>query len=153
MKIDERITQRLTALEVLGGRVLETRHTGGGGSECVDGPLAAQWVASARNLLANVLGRDSSYYENFKKHTGGQVLFYEAERGHGVVVAAQADYLADGIFKVRSLVEAEVFGDFLEQAEHLLANGYFQAAAVVAGCVLEDALLRGALPQAPSTRR
>jgi hypothetical protein len=38
------------------------------------------------------------------------------------------------------LIEAEVFGDFLEQAEHLLKNGYYGPAAVITGCVLEDGL-------------
>ena len=43
---------------------------------------------------------------------------------------------------LRQLVEAEVFDDFLEQAAHLCSAGYHPPAAVVAGCVLEDALRR-----------
>src|SRR5262249_6131278 len=38
------------------------------------------------------------------------------------------------------LVEAEVFDDFLEQANALLTAGYIGPAAVVAGCILEDSL-------------
>lgn len=41
---------------------------------------------------------------------------------------------------MRELVEAEVFDDFLEQAQQLLEKGYHAPAAVVAGCVLEDGL-------------
>ena len=41
---------------------------------------------------------------------------------------------------MKRLVEAEVFDDFLEQAQQLLSRRYFQAAAVIAGCVLEEGL-------------
>ena len=38
------------------------------------------------------------------------------------------------------MIEAEIFDDFLEQAEELFKKDYFQPAAVIAGCVLEDGL-------------
>lgn len=41
---------------------------------------------------------------------------------------------------MRDLVEAEVLDDFLKQAQFTLNSGYFQSAAVIAGCVLEDSL-------------
>ena len=40
----------------------------------------------------------------------------------------------------RSLVQAEVFADFLDMAEHLLGETYKDAAAVLLGAVLEDSL-------------
>jgi hypothetical protein len=43
---------------------------------------------------------------------------------------------------VKSMVVAEVFDDFLEMAEHLLANGYKDPAAVVGTTVLETHLRR-----------
>lgn len=58
----------------------------------------------------------------------------------GVIKAAKEDYENGYLFNTRALIEAEVFDDFLEQAEHLLRQNYFQAAAVIAGCVLEDGL-------------
>ena len=39
-----------------------------------------------------------------------------------------------------SLAQAEVFADFLDMAEHLLGEGYKDAAAVILGAVLEDTL-------------
>ncbi|HEX7061543.1 MAG TPA: HEPN domain-containing protein [Woeseiaceae bacterium] len=44
------------------------------------------------------------------------------------------------IFQVRALVAAEVLDDFLEQAEHLFAQGFHVPAASLAGAVLEDTL-------------
>lgn len=41
---------------------------------------------------------------------------------------------------VKGLVTAEVFANFIEMAEHLLENGYKDAAAVMAGSVLEEHL-------------
>jgi len=54
--------------------------------------------------------------------------------------AAKDDYEQGFLFDTRSLIEAEVFDDFLDQAEHLLNAGYYQPAAVVIGSVLEDGL-------------
>lgn len=41
-----------------------------------------------------------------------------------------------------TLIEAEVFSDFLEMAQHLLDSGYKDPAASLAGAVLEDGLRR-----------
>ena len=42
-------------------------------------------------------------------------------------------------------MQAEVFADFLEMAEHLLTEGYKDAAAVLLGAVLEDSLRKVAV--------
>ena len=44
------------------------------------------------------------------------------------------------MFELRGLIEAEVFDDILEQADHLLELDYRGPAAVAAGCILEDGL-------------
>jgi uncharacterized protein (DUF2164 family) len=46
---------------------------------------------------------------------------------------------------VRSLIQAEVFSDFLEMGEYLLSEGYKDAAAVILGAVLEDTLRKLAI--------
>ena len=140
MRVDERIKAQLERVVSLGERVLATDRETEHGGRVVDQQLAAQWAASASSLLAGLFGRDSEYFARFSAYTKGHLGPESTKHGHGVVLGAQADYLADGIFKVRHLVEAEIFDDFLEQAEHLLSKDYFQAAAVIAGCVLEDAL-------------
>lgn len=56
------------------------------------------------------------------------------------VCESEDDYESESLFSVKRLVEAELLDDFLDQAEHLLEAGYYQPAAVVAGCVLEDGL-------------
>lgn len=51
----------------------------------------------------------------------------------------------------RSVVQAEIFVDFLEMAEHLLGEGYKDAAAVLLGAVLEDSLRKIADANSVST--
>ena len=56
----------------------------------------------------------------------------------GILRAAREDYANGYLFDIKQLIAAEVFDDLLEQAEHLLDAGYQEAAAVLAGAVLED---------------
>jgi hypothetical protein len=58
----------------------------------------------------------------------------------GAVEAAKRDFEGGYLFDLRALVTAEVLGDFMEQAEVLLASGYHVAAASLAGAILEDTL-------------
>lgn len=46
------------------------------------------------------------------------------------------------LIDLRTLVAGEVFGDFLDMANHLLEQGYHVPAASLAGAVLEDGLRR-----------
>lgn len=59
-----------------------------------------------------------------------------------VLSAAMIDYREGFMADTRLLVSAEVFADFLVQAEVLLENDYKDAAAVVIRAVLEDGLRR-----------
>ena len=57
-----------------------------------------------------------------------------------MVEAAKRDFDAGLLTDMRSLITAEVFADFIEQAEHLLEAGYYVPAASLTGAVLEDTL-------------
>lgn len=150
MKTDEKVVARLDELLELGQKVLDTHYKPFSNvmtDDYVNGELAHQWVTSSMSLLGRVFGADSDHYIYFCKTTKGHVTYSPVFKAMGVLRAAKDDYEHGHLFKVRSLIEAEVFDDFLEQAEHLLAQGYFQAAAVVAGCVLEDGLRKACVAQ------
>ncbi len=143
MNTEEKITARLTELLAAGERVLVTRRALGPGvvgDDRVDSQMASQWITSVQSLLSRVLGAESEHYKNFSKHVEGYVTFSDVHRAQGVLRAAAEDYAGGYLFEVRHLIEAEIFDDFLEQAEHLLLSGYYQATAVIVGCVLEDGL-------------
>ena len=58
----------------------------------------------------------------------------------GILKTVERDIANNRVKKVRDLMRAEVFSDFLEMAEYLQTGGYKDAAAVIAGGVLENAL-------------
>ena len=149
MKIDEKVITRLEQLIQGGNNLLKTRKQGynsaGGFNipyDYVDEELSNQWGISCLNILSKVFVETSDYYKRFSD------LFRELSEGNssatlkclGVIKAAKDDYENGFLFDTRTLIEAEVFDEFLEQAEELFKKGYYQASAVIAGCVLEDGL-------------
>jgi hypothetical protein len=58
----------------------------------------------------------------------------------GMLQALLADYEAGFLATVEELIHADIFGDFLEMSRYLLEEGYKDAAAVIAGGVLEEHL-------------
>ena len=58
----------------------------------------------------------------------------------GVLRALRADYVAGRLRTITEAIHADLFTDFLEMAEHLHGEGYKDAAAVIAGSVLEEHL-------------
>ena len=51
-------------------------------------------------------------------------LYSPTVQALGTLRAAKDDYEQGYLFNTRILIEAEVFDEFLEQAEHLLDSGY-----------------------------
>ena len=120
-----------------------------GGSERLEPRPFAEWRSQSAAFAQSLLHEGHVYLLQLERLTEPPLANGQAdphldqrEAGLGVLQAIREDvangYLAD----LRRLVAAEVFTDFLEMAEHLLANGYHHAAASLAGAVLEDGLRR-----------
>jgi hypothetical protein len=103
-----------------------------------------EWWVNSIHLLEKVFGRNSLHYSMFDDLCKSVVLSDDDEtsflNSHAVLKAAKNDYEKGYLFDIRTLIEAEVFDDFLEQAEYLLNQGCFIASAVITGSVLEDGL-------------
>jgi HEPN domain-containing protein len=143
MDIDSKIISRFTDLIELGDKVRATRREPSPGhltGDFVDIQIANQWFASCLNLLSRVFGESSIQFTSFSKHSDKYLKWSNVGQAFGVLLAAKDDYESDSLFDVKQLIEAELFDDFLEQAEFLLQSGYYQPAAVIAGSVLEDGL-------------
>ena len=142
MSIEQAISRRFQELLDLGQKVLETRQSPGRGvimPDFVNNALFQEWSTAALAFLGRVMSKQSEYYTRFAegiKHG----YFGGAETAHAILKAAKSDFDGGYLFDTRKRIEAEVFDDFLEQAEGLLKDGYFQVAAVIAGAVLEDGL-------------
>lgn len=143
MKVDEKIHIRIDELVALGRRVLLTRQPPSPGymtSDFIDVQLANQWLTSCLSLLGRVFGEQSAHYQRLKEQFPSYPKWPNAEQAFGVLLAAKDDLETDSLFILKQLIEAELFDEFLEQAEHLMSSGYFGPAAVIAGCILEDGL-------------
>ena len=108
----------------------------------VDYALFCKWKVQAQDLLSKVCGVESSYFQEFEKllqHK--QVTSLEIFQSLiSVFLAAKDDFENGYLLSIRTLIEAEIFDLELEQAQELLDKGYFTAAAVVTGVVLETSL-------------
>ena len=97
----------------------------------------------AMNLVRRVCGENSDHYQEFKRLAEGRETAcnsYYFKDCLGVLQAAQKDYEGGYLFDLRTLVAAELLGDFIDQADVLVAEGYQVPAASLAGAVLEDTL-------------
>lgn len=160
MKIEQKILSRILELIKLGDEILmsakSTTSSHGGGvafvtrnykspkiteKKKIEEIKSIQWKTSCEHLLQTVFG-NTHHYNNYCDFTNrAKYLTYEnVARGIGVLNAAKDDYENGYLFDTRILIEAEVFDDFLEQAEELFKKDYYAPAAVIAGCVLEDGL-------------
>ena len=141
--IDEKLRSRFGELKALGERLLLTRRSPQPGhitGDFVDVQLANQWFTIDLILISNVFGRESEYYSRINKKFDNYPKFENVTQAFGSFLSAIEEFESGGLSALRGILEAEIFDDLLEQAEHLLERGYYGPAAVIAGCVLEDAL-------------
>jgi hypothetical protein len=87
-----------------------------------------------------MVGRDSEYYQGFSNAIGGCYWADEVERCVGILESLRTDWDAGLLVSRDMLVTADAFESFLEQADHLLEQGYKDPAAMIAGAVLESTL-------------
>jgi hypothetical protein len=143
MKTSELISQRFRELLDSGQRVLGTRRPpppNVSGDDHVDYSGSQEWATSAADMLRRTFGADSEYYQRFKEGFKYPGYYSDMARSLAITKAAANDYSKGYLIETTALIRAEVFGDLLEQSEHLLEQGYYQAAAVLAGGILEDSL-------------
>ncbi len=145
MTISAKVQTRLEELFQTGEKIKATKQTVGGQQGMVfvmpetyvDGEQAHQWTMSVLAVLKSAFGEDNDNYQQVKNNLGECALY-----GHFCVLlscvkAALEDLKGGYFFERKALLEAEVFCDLLEQAEELQKSGYKDAAAVLAGGVLE----------------
>jgi len=144
LKFDEKVALRLEQLIKEGEDLLATKQQGVWtvGWYIENNRLLSQWVTNCLNFLSRVLGTDSEHYRRFDKEKETALMGYAhgTERCQGVLMAVKEDIDSGFLFERELLISADVFDDFLEQAEHLLENKYKDAAAVLIGSVLESTL-------------
>lgn len=100
----------------------------------------ARFITRARAAIQRIAGPSSTYSVQVEETI--KVSFLGARTGQvcGILESLHADMQAGYMDSVPELIHGELFGDFLEMAQHLMDEGYKDAAAVIAGSVLEGHL-------------
>lgn len=122
---------------------------GNAGDNIQGGQLAdvMAWVSRSGHIIRKVGDQESAYDHAFQeaRRAKGFTFIHSNNYAHlceiwgalkGLRHAVDAGLLQD----LTRLVQADIFADFLEMAEHLLSERYKDASAVLIGGVLEDAL-------------
>jgi hypothetical protein len=141
-------TQRFQELsdqlkQVEGTEVSKRSPVGGSSYQHIEAHLILNWAVKARTLISSACGKESEHYASF---VGAEAVKSNEnsparlKRMGAVFFAAREDFEGGYLNSIRNLVQAELAGNEIDQARELLTSGYFAAAAVVAGVVLETTL-------------
>lgn len=139
MKLEDLVT-RADELIQKGQQVLGTRrsyeHVVG---EFMDHEKFADFRTSSLAFLSRTFGEESPNFKEFDKEmTSNRPR--DVERGIGILRASKEELEGGWLTTTKGLISAEIFSDFLEMADYLLAENYKDAAAVIMGSVLEEHL-------------
>ena len=144
MGADERVVARLEAMLSKADTLSQTYKAPPSGfigfEGWVDSTLFAEWRTQSLLLLRQGFGQLHTYTTAFEAATTEVNMPSSVKGGTGVLRAALEDLRDGHLFDVRSLLAAEIFSDFLDMANHLVAEGYKDAAVSLTGAVLEDGL-------------
>jgi HEPN domain-containing protein len=144
MTTQERVLEEFASLQQEGQSVCTA--CGWDGKEFHRRPSEIDYLrirTRAVNLIRRACGENSDHYgELHRLSTDEESATNSRFLSHclGVVAAAKHDFERGLLFDLRALVNAEILGDFMEQAERLLEENYYVPAASLAGAVLEDTL-------------
>ncbi len=97
-----------------------------------------RFVTRAWAVVQRFAGTHSPYFQQAEAIVKqGGFVGYVARHIVGVVESVRIDVAGGFLGDFASLIHGELFGDFLEMAQHLLDEKYKDAAAVIAGSSLE----------------
>ena len=145
--MNQRLGKRFVELKSQMDKVSETKHSTHndmfGSSEHVDSEVFLEWRVKVKNLMVKVCGNESEHYKEFIKAEEGSSWsgsFSKFKSLKAVFLATKEDFEGGYLSSYKAIVQAEVFDTELEQAHELLSSGYYIAAAIIAGVVLETTL-------------
>ena len=138
-KLIERATQLLTKAQSVASTRFNDSSENVIAPDEVNSPLFHEWRNNSQNFILLVCGENSPYYKNFVEGVKSSRPS-DVDHGTGILKALKEDLELGYLTRVRDLVSAEIFTDFIEMAQHLLDNHYKDSAASLIGAVLENGL-------------
>ena len=156
--MDKLITQEIEDIVATGEKLVADASisNSGLGHERVQELMSI--TARGGQLIRRLYGSDSQYFQTFKSATENQYFtimhsdhYHHVASVVGIFEAVEHDIKSGMLANFHSLIQAEIFADFLDMAELLHREGYKDAAAVLLGAVLEDSLRKVADANGVST--
>lgn len=132
------LVKRIDELILKGRSTLSTARQGDYW-ESVDRREFKGFRSAVLSFIERVYGAEGSYYKEFYSSVSRDHP-ENIEEGIGILQSMRDEIAGGWLISFKGLVTAEIFADFLEMAEYLLAQDYQHPAAVVAGSVLEEHL-------------
>lgn len=147
MTISKTLTDEITSLIQIGEELIAKAKRSG--SELISDDIgkAISWVTRTGEMIKRLYPVDSQHLESYKEcmaeykfdiiHSNYyQHLCIMTGLLRGVSHELEKGLLSD----IKNLLQADIFANFLEMADHLLKENYKDASAVIIGSVLEDTL-------------
>lgn len=146
-KLDARIENEVKSLVQEGAIHLRKAQSL---SDSMEGEELAEitaWVTRLGQIVRRLYGEKSQQFESYSSALATNNFYYLHSNWNahlsqmvGVARSIMHDLEAGLLVDFKTLVQADIFSDFLEMGEYLLQGGYKDAAAVIIGSVLEDGL-------------
>ncbi|MBC8199351.1 MAG: hypothetical protein H8E80_04805 [Desulfobacteraceae bacterium] len=147
MKVNEIMEKEIDDLSAEGNKILSKALTLGDDMKGQDLSNVSSWVTRLGQLIRQLYGTKSQQFAVYSSALETHAFWTIHSNYHdqisqlvGVATSIKHDYEKGLLNNIRSLIQADIFSDFLEMGEYLLSEGYKDAAAVIIGAVLEDGL-------------
>lgn len=147
MNISNIVKNEVNSIVSLGETIVKQASAARSSLEGSDLAEVTSWVTRVGQLILKLYGENSQHYKIYTKAIGIDNFYVinsnwygHVSQVHGVALTVKHDIENDLISNIKGLLQAEIFANFLEIGEHLLNEGYKDAAAVTIGAVLEDGL-------------
>lgn len=136
-----KFTDRINQIIELADRTLASKQktTGTFTSSWVNSELFYEFRTTSLSFILNLYGENHPYYSDFNRLVVRNDPS-DTEQGRGILKSIKSEIAGGWLTTLKGLVSAEIFSDFIDMSQHLLYEGYKDAAAVVIGSVLEEHL-------------
>lgn len=98
-----------------------------------------KFKTAATSFILKRFGKEHPYFTEFVEHSSSGTVS-NVEIGLGILDAVRDEIRNGCLLTTRGLISADIFGDFMEMAEHLLEENYKDPATVLIGSALEQHL-------------
>jgi len=146
-KLDAKIKNEIDELVLQGKQIVQKALSLDSEMKGDDLAAVSSWVTRLGQIIRRLYSVESQQFASYSDALKTKNFYYihsnwnaHISQLYGIILSIQHDFSKGLLFNIRTLIQADIFADFLEMGEYLLNEGYKDAAAVIIGAVLEDSL-------------